>query len=150
MNQFPLWVVPFLGVAWFLLVWCGTLIVMARLGGWIALAARYRATDRCEGRRWHFQDAGFRCWVNYGKVLTVGANAEGLYLAITIPIFPAHPPLFIPWSETKMEMKHSFWQGGDYLEIRFPEVPTTVVKLRKKLAAKIAAAVGPEMLQSFT
>jgi hypothetical protein len=148
MNQLLPWLVPLLGVAWFLLVWCGTGIIVARVGGWIALAQRYRATQRFEGQRWRFQDAGMRWFSNYGKALTVGANAEGLYLAMTLPIFPGHPPLFIPWSETKMEMKRSFWQGGDYLEIHFPEVPTTVVKLRKKLAAKIAKVVGPALVRS--
>lgn len=130
---------PILAGMLIVIVWCGTVILIARLGGWIALAQRYRALEPFDGPRWRFQDGQFR-WCNYGKGLTIGINKTGIGIWLTMPLFPGHPPLFIPWAETKTALKHSWWHGGDYLEITFPEVPNTVVRLRKKVADRIATA----------
>jgi hypothetical protein len=117
--------------------WCGLMIAIARLGGWIPLAQKYRATEPFEGGLWHFQKAQFRWSCNYGGILTVGANTTGLYLRTVLLFRPGHPPLFIPWAETKIEMKKSFWLG-QYMELQFPQVPRTCIRFPEKLAKKIA------------
>jgi hypothetical protein len=120
------------------------MIVIARCSGWIALAQRYRSTDPFDGKRWYFQNAQFRWSCNYGGCLTIGANAEGIYFAVWVMFRPGHPKLFIPWNETKIEMKYSFWLGN-YMELRFPNVPGTMIRLRERLARRIAAEVGPQL-----
>jgi hypothetical protein len=67
-----------------------------------------------------------------------------MYLSPMILFRVGHPRLIIPWSGMKMELKQSRWQG-EYMEIRFPEVPGTLMRISGKLARKIAAAVGPEL-----
>jgi hypothetical protein len=74
----------------------------------------------------------------------VGANTDGLYLSIFPIFFMGHPKLFIPWSETSIQMKRSFWMGK-HMEIQFPQVPGTLIRFRESLANRIAAAVGPQL-----
>ena len=43
-----------------------------------------------------------RWGAHYGNALNAGANSVGLYIAPVFLFRPAHPPLFIPWSEIKV------------------------------------------------
>jgi hypothetical protein len=129
--------------------WCGLMIAIARASGWIALAQKYRATEPFAGRCWRMQHAQFRWGLNYSFVLTVGVDGSGLYLSTIFPFRAGHPALFIPWSETKIEMKRSFWQGS-FMEIRFPKVPHTCMGFGESLAHKIAAMVGAQLVESTT
>jgi hypothetical protein len=120
------------------------LVVAGRIGGWIALAQRYRATELFTGKSWHFQHIQLTWSMNYSGITTVGANSAGLYLSLFFPFRIGHSPLFIPWNEMKMEMKQSIF-SGKYMEIHFTEVPGTLIRISEKLARKIAAEVGPEL-----
>jgi hypothetical protein len=122
----------------YIFFWCGLMIVIGGYGGWALLAQKYRTTSQFEGSRWHFQSAQFRWSCNYSGGLTVGANATGIYLRMPLPFRPGHPTLFIPWAETKVEMKKSFW-SSKFMEVQFPEVPGTYVRFSKKLADRIAS-----------
>lgn len=147
MNQLPAIPIGLLVVVLYALFWCGLMVMIGRGTGWIALGQRYHIKSKFEGKCWRFQHAQFRWGMNYSGALTVGANAEGLYVS-TWPIFRlGHPSLFIPWSETRIEMKHSRWLGN-YMEIQFPNVPRTCIRFHEKLAKRIAAVVGPQLARS--
>src|SRR5262245_27125558 len=109
----------------FLVFWCCLLFVIGRVSGWSLLAQKYRADAPFDGAHWHFQRAQMKWRCNY--VLTVGANATGLFLKPLFFFRPGHPPLFIPWSETQIEMKPLFWAGIN-MEVHFPNVPGTFIR----------------------
>jgi len=132
-------------IASYVILWCGIMAVAARMSGWIALAQKYRTTGPFTGSCWHFQHAQMRWLTNYSGVLTIGANGDGLYLSPMLLFRFGHARLFIPWTDMRMEMKKSFW-SGQHMEIRFPEMPGLVIRLTDKLARKIAAVVGPELV----
>ncbi len=136
-------------LALYALLWCGTMVMIGRLSGWIALGQRFRAENRFHGKCWYFQYAQFRWSMNYSGALTVGADATGLYISIWPMFRLGHPPLLIPWPAIKIEMKRSFWLG-DYMEVQFPEVPRTVIRFHERLARRIAATVGPQLAQTQT
>jgi hypothetical protein len=80
----------------------GVSLVMAWWSGWALLARRFKAQSTFTGsRRWR-QSGQMRWMAGYWRILIVGANSDGLYLA-TPPFFPLfHPALFIPWSEVQV------------------------------------------------
>jgi hypothetical protein len=140
MNQFLATAAPLaLILLVYALVWCVVLTLIGRASGWWALARKYRYTGhRFDGSRWRFQHIQLRWSMNYSGCVTVGASTDGIYLGL-IPWFDiGHPKIFVPWAETKVEMKHTRWTG-EYMEITFPNVPGTVVRFGERLAKRIAA-----------
>jgi hypothetical protein len=145
MGNFTPYLIVLAIVVFDVILYCGILAAAARMSGWTALAQKYRATKPFEGIRWHFQHAQMRWLTNYSGVLNIGANSDGLYLAPMLLFRFGHARLFIPWAETRIEMKKSFW-SGKYMEICFPEMPGLVIRLTERLAQKIAATAGPELV----
>jgi hypothetical protein len=135
-----------LPIAWeaFILViagiWVALSIALARAGGWAALAAVYRAPEAFGGKRWRFQSAGMRWRTNYGACLTVGANAEGLYLAVPFPFRIGHPPLFIPWTDISVTATRRL--VFTYLEFRFRRAPDIPFRVGERLGRRIAGSAG--------
>lgn len=116
---------------------CFILWLASQICGWAALARRYRAAERFTGRKRHFR-SGKVGWGNYNGCLTVGASAEGMYLAIVLIFRSGHPPLFIPWTEiAPREVRH--WLFGDALELTMEKAPGTKVRLPAELARELAA-----------
>jgi hypothetical protein len=143
-NQLGPFLIVTLVAVGFVFFWCCLLIVIGRVSGWILLAQKYRTDAPFGGPRWHFQQAQMRWQCNYGFILTVGANPTGLFLKPLVFFRPGHPPLFVPWSETQIEMKrYSFWAGTN-MEVHFPNVPGTFIRFPENLAKRIAAvSVAP-------
>ncbi len=73
------------------------------------LARRFRANEPFYGETWGWQSARFRGWCSYNNCLTVGANQEGLYLAVMLPFRLFLPPLLIPWQEIEVETGKMFF-----------------------------------------
>lgn len=126
----------FLAVA----VWVAILNVLARVGGWATLAEVYPAAGLFEGDRWWFQSAQLRWRVNYGGVLTVGANPRGLYLSVLLPFRIGHPPLFIPWTDISINERKGL--GASYFEFRFRRAPGIPVRVMERLGRRMAEAAG--------
>lgn len=98
-NQHPTPFVIALFVLLFIL-WPLSLIAVSYWSGWASLAQRFSLDGRFDGPTWQFRSGRMRYWTRYSNILTIGADAKGFYLAITISIFSAgHPPLLIPWRE---------------------------------------------------
>src|SRR5262245_35744073 len=107
------------------------------LSGWWALARAYRHHGHFDGKRRRFRSVRLG-WSNYGGVVTVGTNSEGLYLALFLPFRPGHPPLFIPWAAVSAEVvKGWFWIR--YLELRFAQAPGVRLRVLLSLGREIAA-----------
>lgn len=114
--------------------------VLARVGGWAALAAEYRLSGQFEGTRWWFQDVTLRGWCGYNGCVSVGANADGLYLNTIFWVL--HPPLFIPWSDLRVsrrEVKFLGFRVG-MVEFTTARVPGVRIALKESVLKKIAAS----------
>lgn len=59
----------------------------------------------------HMRSGRMRLSARYSGVLTLGADAEGLYLGVIFLFRVGHPRLFIPWSDVRAEpvKKRLFW-----------------------------------------
>ena len=114
--------------------------VLARVGGWAALAAEYRLSGQFEGTRWWFQEITLRGWCGYNGCVSVGTSADGLYLNTIF--FVSHPPLFIPWSDLSVAKREVKFLGIRVGQVEFAtrRVPAIHIALRESLLKKIAAA----------
>ena len=119
-------------VWWCLLIWC-----MSWLSGWRTLARHYHLADRFPGRTHRFQHLSLG-WSNYGGCVTVGSNADGLYLAAMLPVRPGHRPLFIPWSEVRSAEFFKKWYGS-WLELRTSAAPWVRLRLPERIGKRVAA-----------
>lgn len=125
--------------------WVGMLTVIARAGGWAALAQVYQSAGDFEGRRWWFQTGQMGGGIRYGGILTVGANLRGLYLSVLVPFRFGHPPLFIPWTDITVTARRGLVLG--HVDLRFRRVPGVSLRLPERLGRQIAEAAGPSWPQ---
>ena len=99
--------------------------LLARIGGWTALAERYPGRTRpAPASRW-FGYGVFRGWIGYNGGLVVGSDAAGLDLrAMPVILSFCHAPIFIPWREVARIERRARWFGSDYriVTLRAPEV----------------------------
>ncbi len=124
---------PLLALPAFLLLWCGVLFLLARLGGWTELAQRYATElpfpDGCR----YFVSAQFRALTRYGGCLIAGADAQGIYLKPWLLFRPFHPPLHIPWAEIAVTDEQQWlWRC---VRFTFPGVPGAYCRFRAATAA---------------
>jgi hypothetical protein len=70
--------------------------------GWASLAERFGLRGEFIGRRLRWVGGGLIGPGGYYGILRVGANSEGLCLAVTPPFRLFHPPLFIPWTQIRI------------------------------------------------
>ncbi|HWB33552.1 MAG TPA: hypothetical protein VG714_10280 [Acidobacteriaceae bacterium] len=89
--------------AFFLLVSMVAIQGVALTGGWRSLAERYRTERELPEHRRSIQRAQMRWATNYNNILTLGSDAEGLYMAMPSLLRFSHPTLFIPWSDIQVE-----------------------------------------------
>jgi hypothetical protein len=89
--------VLFIGVTWLV-----TMNSLAWAGGWQRLASAYPAPPNWHGR--HLRAFWIKVgWVDYNGCLSYGVDTAGLRIALW-PIFSTgHAPLYIPWTEMRVE-----------------------------------------------
>jgi hypothetical protein len=116
------------------------LFLLAKTGGWGALASRYRMDRPFQGTLWRFQ-YGFLGSVRYKGALTVGSGTEGLYLAVLFFFRPFHPPLLIPWPEVSLDRRKKTL-FLDLVEFRLGPEPLASLWLPDALAQQVASAPG--------
>ena len=128
----------------FAALWATICVVLSRSGGWHALASHYRATTPFLGTRLRFRSAQLGGWVGYNGSLTVGANREGLYLAVW-PIFRiGHPPLFVPWSDGRASAEKRW--VFEIAALRFAAEPAALLRISRRLAERLGQASGRTLL----
>jgi hypothetical protein len=100
-NQHPaVYVAGF--TAFFLLVSVVAMAGTAVASGWRLLAERYRTEREMPAHRRSLQRAQMRWYTHYNNILTLGSDAEGLYMALPKLLRFGHPTLFIPWGEIQV------------------------------------------------
>jgi hypothetical protein len=116
-------------VLYFLVLWGLISYGISWMSGWHRLAQRFRWEQDFDGERWRFQSGSMRLGAHYNGVLTLGANREGIYLAVLFPFRLAHPPLFIPWSEiTVSDRRYVLIAGTQFVLGREAQIPLWVYK----------------------
>ena len=125
----------------FVCLWVAVTFLVAQLSGWAQLSRYYRTETQFEGERWYFRSCRARWMTHYNGCVTVGANTQGLYLAIFLLFRLGHPPVLVPWYQvTVRKGKTLFW---DWTEFRFDQAPGVWLKFYGGLGDKICQAAGP-------
>ena len=120
-----------------ILVWMVVGFASGHITGWASLAQRFRYDERFTGERVRFCSAAMRYWNHYGNCLTIGVNPQGFFLSLSIPFFPGHPPLLIPWDEITLCRKRFLW--AKCVELRLGREPAVPLRICERLATKLAA-----------
>jgi hypothetical protein len=131
-----------------LFIIAGVFYLISRIGGWAALARRYRATEAPtpDGKvfRWQSGSIGY---CNYNNCLWINVSKQGLYLS---PgpfrvLFLFHPPLLIPWSSLDVVRQRQFlaWKSVD-LHVDVPPIARLQLPQRILDAAESLLASDPE------
>jgi|SRR6185312_14069871 len=135
-NEHPVWFV----LSDILFLYLIVSLVVSWWSGWAVLAREFRLRNSFIGPRWHFQSAQMRWLCGYHNCLTIGANAEGLYLA-PLPFFPLfHPPLFIPWTQVSFRKEKLFFLNGVRFELGREN--GIALWLREPLVVRLEEAAG--------
>jgi hypothetical protein len=100
-DQHP-WVFVAIFPIYFLALWLLVGAVISLVGGWYSLARLYRSRVPFNGTKWTMQSGQMRYRTNYNRVLTLGADQQGLFLSSMFLFRFLHPPLLIPWAEIKV------------------------------------------------
>ena len=131
---------PWQFAIFFIVLWCSISLLLSWIGGWAELARAYRAPGPFSGIKLYLRDGVTRFGTSYGRCLTVGANSEGLYLAIVFLFRVGHPPLFIPWRDISIRPTRFFFVR--YYEFEIRQAPSVRVRLRKRTGEEVKEAAG--------
>lgn len=115
-------------------------LLVSWISGWSTLARQFRAESEFTGSRWTAQTGRMRWLATYGSCLTIGADASGLYLAVSLLYRFRHPPLFVPWQEITVSETRPF--GFERVQFRLGREPGIPLTLQKSIAAELAGAAG--------
>ncbi len=89
------------------------MVVLARAGGWHALAKRYRVATMPDGQVFRMASATFGTFTNYNNVLRIELNEDGVGFSPFFLFRIAHPPIFLPWSAmTEVAPYKILWSTG--------------------------------------
>ncbi len=122
----------------FIALWITVCYLIAKLGGWRALAQRFRSSGEFAGAKWSFQSAAMRFGTRYNGALTVGANNQGLFIRPILPFRAWQPALFIPWTEIAANPQRRWY--GNVVEFRLGREDGIPFTVREKLALRIQDA----------
>ena len=131
----PRYFLPF-----FVLLWILVGFVVAQIGGWGELSRYYRAGNPFNGQRWSFRSGRMRLNMSYNNCLAVGANTQGLYVAVFFLFRTGHPPLFIPWQDISVKTGKTLW--WPWTEFRFRQAPSVFLKTYGGLGEEIKSAAA--------
>jgi hypothetical protein len=132
---------PLIVPLYVVVIWLLVAFAISHIGGWAALAARFRFSGDFQGLKLKRQSGQMRFWTNYNNVLTLGANAEGFYLATMFLFRFQHPALLIPWQEVMVSppRKCLFRTVVRLTLDREKQIPLVITA---KVAEKVKAAAG--------
>jgi hypothetical protein len=135
-NRYPLE----LGYSLFLALWVAVTVLISYISGWSALAQRFRSSTGFVGQKWRGQSAQMRGIGGYNHCLTVGANKDGIYIAILFLFRPGHPALFIPWSEVSIIKRGRWLFFGSIVELRLGRENAIPFRISQGLADRLKLA----------
>lgn len=117
------------------------LTLIATASGWRILAARFLAQRTCSGPEWRWQSVVMRFSIGYNHCIRLGADPMGLWVGPMWGIRTAHPPLFIPWNEIRVEPATG-WMKNSFVQLRLGLSERIPLNMRRSLIVKLKAAAG--------
>ena len=132
----------------FALLLGGALFLGSRLNGWHTLAKHYSTQQSYQGT-WISQPddsgkeaGGLSVWLNNGEsenAIKLGADRDGIYLAMSLGFRPFHPPLFIPWNDVKAVWVQSIplLPAKNLLRITFTDCPHIPLEVDRHVANRL-------------
>jgi hypothetical protein len=133
--QSEYWIIP-LALLGFVAFWSFVVWLISAFGGWSRLAQHYRDFDNYHGRKLRMR-SGRLGGSSYNGVLTIGADFQGLYLAVNPFFRVGHPPLYIPWNDIQMEEQQRFFMTNTVLT--FAQVPRIKLMFPKQVMEQVQA-----------
>lgn len=115
--------------------------LIAAASGWRILAARFSAQRPRSGPEWKWQSAVMRFSIGYNHCLRLVADPMGLLIQPMWGIRTAHPPLFIPWYEIRIEPATG-WMKNSFVQLRVGLSERIPLNIRRSLVMKLKAAAG--------
>ena len=126
-------------VLFFVMLWCLISFLLSFIGGWFALAQRFRTQDAPHGEvlvagPW-FRTVYVRFWTHYGGIIRLVAASDALYLSVLVLFRVGHPPLRIPWSEIEVSRTKYFFRR--YVELRLGRDIQIPMRISERMANKL-------------
>ncbi len=116
-------------------LWIFVSYLLSIFNGWQWLSESYRFREKFVGKKFRWQ-SGTLGFISARNCLTLGANTEGLYLAMNILFRVGHPPLFIPWSDIEVgRRRFSFFSS---VVFEFAQAPGVLFVLSEKRAIELS------------
>jgi hypothetical protein len=118
----------------------GALIISSMLfsilSGWSRLARHYSTETEFVGKKWHHQ-SGRLGSVGLRRVLMIGVNTAGLFIAVPFFLRVGNPPLFIPWHDISVTEHEGFRYYC--VQFAFSKVPSVRLQTPRKLGDQLLA-----------
>ena len=123
--------------ALFILFWMFICYLISLVGGWRKLAEYYKRPEGMllTGTKGILTSLDLN-GASYSGVVFIRVNDLGMYLSVLIFFRVGHPPLFIPWSDIKIEEKQSFLFGKSHY-ISFSKTPLIRISMNESALAKL-------------
>ena len=99
-HTFGLFLAAIAFLLFFIAIWCGVCLLLARIGGWSALATKFRAVEEPAGEKFRFCSAKIGI-AAYRSAITAIKSDTGLHLSMFGLLRLGHSAILIPWSEMK-------------------------------------------------
>lgn len=93
----------------FVALWLSVSAILSWIGGWSALATRFRTAPENATSRIRLPTAYMRAGVSSSSVIGLNCLAAGLSLSALLPFRFCHPPLLIPWTEIEAKQFKVLW-----------------------------------------
>ena len=125
---------------YFIGLWLLISTLISLIGGWFALSKFYRMRTPFSGQKVSGQSGQMRWLTNYSRILTLGANQRGLYLASMFLFRFMQPPLLIPWEEVKVRRSKGWF--FEYVTFTLGRELSIPLRIRSSLAEKLRNTAG--------
>ena len=87
--------------AYFVGLWCLVSAIISFTGGWFQLSRKFKLVGPFDGVSEGLRSGQMRWRTHYGNSLRLGANGDGLFIAVLFLFRFMHPPLLIPGARSK-------------------------------------------------
>ncbi len=119
-------------IALFIAILAINLFLFIKLSGWDKLAQKYGYHSQFSGKLTRMTTA-YIGMVRYRNCISIGVNAQGLYISPFALFRLNYPPIFVPWGDiSRFEKKPGIFGLGQYyaLDIGFPKIRTVKLSPR--------------------
>lgn len=115
--------------------WCMISTLVARMGGWSALAKKYAVTIVPTGTMYRWQSLGIGRATSYNNAMNIVISSRGLCLFPMIIFRFGHHPILIPWADIRIETEQSFF--GSTVSLHINNAENSVIRLSESLSKKL-------------